>query len=154
MSSETIRTFAGAARPHMGLRVTDIRRSGRFYEALLGVPPSKTREGYLKFEPAEPSLNLSLIERGRHGDSVDGVSHFGIELRTVCAVDAAVARLEAAGLSPTRERTDCCHAVQDKAWVIDPDGREWEVFVVLADAESPGDEHPACCDPGCCAARE
>ena len=26
--------------------------------------------------------------------------------------------------------TDCCYARQDKAWVRDPDGNEWEVFVV------------------------
>ena len=25
----------------------------------------------------------------------------------------------------------CCYAVQDKTWVKDPDGNEWEVFVVL-----------------------
>ena len=30
-------------------------------------------------------------------------------------------------------QTTCCYAVQDKAWVNDPDGNEWEVFVVLED---------------------
>jgi hypothetical protein len=30
-------------------------------------------------------------------------------------------------------KTDCCYALQDKAWVRDPDGNEWEVFVVLRD---------------------
>ena len=29
--------------------------------------------------------------------------------------------------------TDCCYALQDKVWVRDPDGNEWEVFVVLKD---------------------
>ena len=30
-------------------------------------------------------------------------------------------------------QTSCCYAVQDKTWVRDPDGNEWEVFVVLED---------------------
>jgi hypothetical protein len=30
-------------------------------------------------------------------------------------------------------QTSCCYAVQDKTWVRDPDGYEWEVFVVLQD---------------------
>ncbi|HEX8072026.1 MAG TPA: hypothetical protein VF546_18905 [Pyrinomonadaceae bacterium] len=27
----------------------------------------------------------------------------------------------------------CCYALQDKTWVRDPDGNEWEAFVVLKD---------------------
>ena len=30
-------------------------------------------------------------------------------------------------------QTNCCYALQDKTWVRDPDGNEWEVFVVLED---------------------
>ena len=30
-------------------------------------------------------------------------------------------------------QTNCCYAMQDKTWVQDPDGNEWEVFVVLED---------------------
>ena len=29
--------------------------------------------------------------------------------------------------------TNCCYAIQDKSWVNDPDGNEWEVFVVKED---------------------
>ena len=39
-----------------------------------------------------------------------------------------------AGLSTHDEmQTNCCYAIQDKTWVRDPDGNEWEVFVVLKD---------------------
>ena len=40
----------------------------------------------------------------------------------------------AAGLQ-TREEMGlvCGYALQDKSWVIDPDGNEWEVFVVHED---------------------
>jgi len=36
-------------------------------------------------------------------------------------------------------KTECCYALQDKTWVRDPDGHEWEVFAVLEDnsGESP-----------------
>jgi hypothetical protein len=30
-------------------------------------------------------------------------------------------------------QTNCCYALQDKTWVHDPDGNEWEAFVVLED---------------------
>jgi len=50
-------------------------------------------------------------------------------------------RVKAAGL-PVREEfgVDCCHANQDKFWVEDPDGVEWEVYVLNHDLE---DESPA-----------
>jgi hypothetical protein len=48
-------------------------------------------------------------------------------------------------------QTDCCYAVQDKIWVQDPDGNNWEVFVVLEDnlPEKVGGscETAACCAP-------
>jgi hypothetical protein len=39
-------------------------------------------------------------------------------------------------------QTSCCYALQDKAWVRDPDGNEWEVFTVLADVEQ---SNNSCC---------
>src|SRR5207249_4648022 len=30
-------------------------------------------------------------------------------------------------------QTNCCYAIQDKTWTQDPDGNEWEIFVVLQD---------------------
>ena len=45
-------------------------------------------------------------------------------------------RVKAAGL-PVREEfsVDCCHANQDKFWVKDPDGVEWEVYHLNYDLE-------------------
>jgi hypothetical protein len=43
-------------------------------------------------------------------------------------------RWTGAGLLTRDElQTNCCYALQDKTWVRDPDGNEWEVFVVLQD---------------------
>jgi len=46
--------------------------------------------------------------------------------------------------------TNCCYATQDKTWTRDPDGNEWEVFVVLQDNLPETAERPqaaACCTP-------
>jgi hypothetical protein len=42
-------------------------------------------------------------------------------------------------------QTNCCYALQDKTWVHDPDGNEWEVFVVLEDNLA---QTAACCGTG------
>jgi hypothetical protein len=50
-----------------------------------------------------------------------------------------LARVKAAGLPVTEEMgVNCCHANQDKFWVKDPDGVEWEVYHLNYDLE--GDE--------------
>ena len=48
-----------------------------------------------------------------------------------------------------QESTTCCYAVQDKAWVSDPDGAPWEVYTVLADVPEESDFECAteCCTP-------
>ena len=44
--------------------------------------------------------------------------------------------MKAAGLSVREEiGVDCCHANQDKFWVEDPDGVEWEVYVLNHDLD-------------------
>ena len=43
--------------------------------------------------------------------------------------------------------TNCCYANQNKTWVADPDGNEWEAFVVLQD-NLPEQE---ACAATCCA---
>jgi hypothetical protein len=44
------------------------------------------------------------------------------------------ARWADAGLATRDEmQTACCYAIQDKTWVSDPDGNQWEAFVVLED---------------------
>jgi hypothetical protein len=45
------------------------------------------------------------------------------------------------------EQTACCYAVQTKAWVTDPDGNRWEVFVNLDDdAAARATAGAACCE--------
>ena len=45
-------------------------------------------------------------------------------------------------------QTSCCYALQDKAWVNDPDGNEWEVFTVIED--NLGENVEGAADKSCC----
>lgn len=138
--------------PHVSLNVANLDAAVAFYEKAFGVPVTKRRPGYAKFDLERPSLNLSMVEAPRTGVNA---SHFGIQVATSADVLAAKARFDAAGLRTiTEEQTSCCYAVQDKVWIEDPDGNSWEVFVVLADSGEMGGKAPAadvteaaCCGP-------
>jgi catechol 2,3-dioxygenase-like lactoylglutathione lyase family enzyme len=134
-------------KPHVSLNVSNIDASVAFYEKIFQVGPSKRRPGYAKFDLKEPSLNLSMVEGTRTGVNA---SHFGIQVASSEDVAAAWTRFKEAGLDTrTEENTSCCYALQDKVWVADPDGNEWEVFVVKGDTDRMHDEPTkvACCVP-------
>lgn len=138
-------------KPHVSLNVSNIDAAVAFYEKAFGVPVTKRRPGYAKFDLASPSLNLSMVEAPRTGTNA---SHFGIQVASTDDVSEARARFEAAGLATvSEEQTTCCYAVQDKVWVTDPDGNAWEVFFVKADADTMGRgpdlgaEASTCCAP-------
>lgn len=150
MDGQSAVDFPGERRVHIGLAVSDLRRSRAFYEALLGSPATKVRPGYVKFEPRDPSVNLSLNEVSDAKPSGGPATHYGVQVKSSRAVQEAVSRLAGAGLvTATEEKATCCYAVQDKAWATDPDGNRWEVFVVLdADAAERKDDRSSCCATG------
>jgi len=136
-----------ALKAHMALNVKDVEQSIEFYKKLLGIEPLKVRRGYAKFDVENPALNLTLNqvpfnERG-------ALSHMGIQVRSTEDVLAIREGWIEAGLITRDEmKVDCCYAVQDKTWVADPDGNEWEVFVVLEDnlpEKKSTEEATACC---------
>ena len=120
---------------HISLNVRNLEQSLSFYEKMLGIAPLKVRTGYAKFDVTDPPLNLSLNvtpDVRRQGT----LSHLGLQVANTQDVIAIRQRWARAGLQPRDEmQTSCCYALQDKAWVTDPDGNEWEVFTVLADVE-------------------
>lgn len=137
-------------KPHVSLNVSNVDASVAFYEKLFGVSATKRKPGYAKFDLEQPSLNLSMVQATRTGLNA---SHFGIQVQSSEDVAAAWARFKQAGLSiRTEQDTSCCYALQDKVWTTDPDGNEWEVFVVKADTETMHDDpeqaQEACCTPG------
>jgi len=135
-----------AIKAHISLNVRNIGQSIEFYKKMLGIEPSKVRSGYAKFDAQNPPLNLALNEipfneRG-------ALSHLGIQVASTADVFAMRERWAAAGLTTRDEmQTSCCYAVQDKTWVSDPDGNEWEAFVVLEDnlPEARGASVGDCC---------
>jgi catechol 2,3-dioxygenase-like lactoylglutathione lyase family enzyme len=142
------------SRVQLALNVSDLEAAVGFYSKLFDTVPAKREVGYANFAIADPPLKLVLVERaGERGRGVAGaLNHLGVEVGTTGEVIAANARLDDEGLQVTEEMgTTCCFAVQDKAWVEDPDGAPWEVYAVLADA--PNDDGTRG-DGTCCAADE
>lgn len=117
---------------HLALNVRNVEESIAFYRKMFGIDPSKVRTGYAKFDVQSPPLNLTL---NQHAFNERGaLSHLGIQVASTNDVLATRQRWEEVGLLTRDEmQTNCCYALQDKAWVRDPDGNEWEVFVVLED---------------------
>lgn len=130
---------AEVLKPHVSINVRDIGRSIEFYSKMFGIAPSKVRKRYAKFDVSVPALNLALNEAEFCCDEAPGcctspLSHLGIQVAGKADVLSVRKQWSEAGLLPRDEmQTECCYAVQDKTWVRDPDGNEWEVFVVLAD---------------------
>jgi catechol 2,3-dioxygenase-like lactoylglutathione lyase family enzyme len=117
---------------HLAINVKNVERSIEFYRKMLGIEPSKVRTGYAKFDVQNPPLNLTLNER--QFNERGALSHLGIQVASTDDVLAQREQWTQAGLLTRDEmQTSCCYAVQDKTWVRDPDGNEWEVFVVLED---------------------
>jgi len=140
-----------ALKPHVAIHVKNLQTSLEFYRKLFGIEPSKVRTGYAKFDVANPPLNFALNEGVSGGKGT--LSHLGIQVRSTADVLAMRQKWQDNGLLTRDEmKTECCYALQDKSWVSDPDGNEWEVFAVLED--NLPEKAPAtktCCASDCCA---
>lgn len=125
-------TKINTIKAHLALNVKNVESSIEFYKKMLGIDPSKVRTGYAKFDVQNPPLNLTLNEVQFEGRGA--LSHLGIQVAATEDVIALRTDWEEKGLITRDEmQTTCCYVLQDKAWVHDPDGNEWEVFVVLED---------------------
>ncbi|HEV2915651.1 MAG TPA: ArsI/CadI family heavy metal resistance metalloenzyme [Pyrinomonadaceae bacterium] len=133
-----------ALKAHLALNVKNVERSIEFYRKMLGLEPVKVRRGYAKFDVQNPPLNLTLNEVPfQEGGAL---SHLGIQVASTEDVLAMRALWAESGLTTQDEmQTNCCYALQDKTWVYDPDGNQWEAFVVLEDNLA---ETTACCGTG------
>jgi catechol 2,3-dioxygenase-like lactoylglutathione lyase family enzyme len=142
------------SRVQLALNVSNIDASVDFYSKIFGTEPAKRRPGYANFAIAEPPLKLVLIENPSEAGKLN---HLGVEVDSSEQVKEASERLNQANLKvKAEEQTTCCYALQDKVWVKDPDGANWEFYVVLEDSaafgtspttsgESPTTPLPVCC---------
>jgi len=155
--TSAVNATVNALKAHLALNVSNVGASIEFYRKLFGIEPSKVRTGYAKFDVQNPPLNFTLNESAVANRGA--LSHLGIQVGSTEDVLATRERWNRVGLVTRDEmQTDCCYATQDKTWVRDPDGNEWEVFVVLKDnlpetaACECGEKVPvqlaaACCEP-------
>ena len=133
-----------SAKVHLHMHVSDLSKSREFYEKFLGGDPVKVKQGYVKFLPAWAPVNLALSTGGPIGTGT--IDHVGVQVDSVETVMATLTRIKDAGLAVVEEMgVNCCHANQDKFWVKDPDGVEWEVYHLNYDLE--GDEAEAASRP-------
>jgi catechol 2,3-dioxygenase-like lactoylglutathione lyase family enzyme len=127
-------------RVQLALNVTDVDRAVEFYSKAFGVEPSKRRPGYANFAIEHPPLKLVLIEGAEGGT----LNHLGVEVVDTPAVNDATTAFVEAGLTTFEEQgVECCYAKQDKVFVTDPDGAQWEWYTVLED--SPTLTKAQCC---------
>ncbi|GAF24655.1 lactoylglutathione lyase [Bacillus sp. JCM 19047] len=96
----------------------------------------------MKFLTTEPNLNLTLTQV----DEVQGniINHLGVQVNSKEEVLMHKERLEKEGFFAREEmNTNCCYAIQDKFWVTDPDGNEWEYFYTKQDLNT--EDSTVCC---------
>jgi catechol 2,3-dioxygenase-like lactoylglutathione lyase family enzyme len=139
--------------PHTAIFTPRLSTSVDFYRAFFGIEPKKIKPHYAKFELQNPRWNFTLNEIEAHDIAKPQVlSHLGFQVASTDDVRTIQSRLKELGILPTLEESGstCCYAVQDKFWVTSPEGIEWEIFTVHADADVFRDDTPtsnACCAP-------
>lgn len=140
-------TAINTLKAHVALNVSDVEPSIEFYKKMFGIEPSKIRTGYAKFDVQSPPLNLTLNQNVISANGA--LSHLGIQVATTEDVNTLRQQWKERGLEPRDEmQTTCCYALQDKAWVSDPDGNQWEVFTVIEDFLPEAKTNDAvCCVP-------
>ena len=132
---------------HIHMHVSDLAKSRAFYEKFFGTEPAKVRPGYVKFLPELAPVNLALTEGTVGAGAID---HLGVQVESTNDVAALLANAKAAHLSVREEMAvSCCYANQDKFWVKDPDGVEWEVYHLNFDLDDEGRE-PREAGAACC----
>jgi catechol 2,3-dioxygenase-like lactoylglutathione lyase family enzyme len=138
-------------RMHVSLYVSDINKSVDFYTNFFGQEPAKLKPDYAKYVLENPSLIISFVENKDRVQSNFG--HLGFQVESLEDLNIKLWESKKKNLVAREETgTNCCYAKQDKFWVTDPDGVQWEVYYFHADAEF-NDPHyemseaSACCSP-------
>jgi len=116
---------------HVGLNVEDIEKTVSFYQKLFGTNPIKVEKDYAKFELDNPGLVISFIESKKASPQF---GHMGIRVNSQEELEERKKAIESQiEIQLEENNTSCCYAVQNKFWVSDPDGYEWEVYHFLKD---------------------
>lgn len=132
---------------HLSLFVSDTEKTVSFYTRLFGTEPSKVKADYVKFELADPALVITFLQAPDKVQSHFG--HLGFLVNSTEEVEARKDALKTSGIEIGLEEQEvaCCYAKQDKFWVNDPDGYEWEVYHFIEDVNQNEEKYTAapCC---------
>ena len=131
-------------RTHISLYVSDINETVQFYDKFFNEGAAKVKEDYAKYELDAPALTISFIQNPQKVNNA--VGHFGIQVETKEELNDKLNLARGQKLVKLEEaETACCYAIQDKFWVNDPDGYEWEVYHFLGDVEQNEEKQVAAC---------
>ncbi|WP_258103065.1 ArsI/CadI family heavy metal resistance metalloenzyme [Marinoscillum sp. MHG1-6] len=131
---------------HLSLFVSDIDKTIQFYTRLFGFEPVKTKSDYTKFELDNPGLVISFIESGDKVSPQFG--HLGFRVSNDAELEKKKSELsQYLEIELEEQNVACCYAKQNKFWVNDPDGYEWEVYHFIEDVEQNEPKYSAapCC---------
>lgn len=138
-------------RMHVSLYVSDIQKTVDFYTNFFEQEPEKVKPNYAKYILQQPSLIISFVENKERVQ--ENFGHLGFQVETEEELNIRLWKAKEKKLVAKEETgTNCCYARQDKFWVNDPDGIQWEVYYFHEDVEF-NDPHyemnetNACCMP-------
>jgi catechol 2,3-dioxygenase-like lactoylglutathione lyase family enzyme len=135
-------------RIHIHIGVEKLDESIRFYSAIFGAQPVKTKADYAKWMLEDPRVNFAISTRA----SKNGVDHLGIQVEENEELEELRGRIRSADLAVFDEgETVCCYANSEKSWGQDPSGIAWEAYRTMDDAQIfsgklAGDESACCPD--------
>jgi catechol 2,3-dioxygenase-like lactoylglutathione lyase family enzyme len=119
-------------RIHIHVGVEKLDESIRFYSAIFGAQPVKTKADYAKWMLEDPRVNFAISTRA----SKNGVDHLGIQVEENDELEELRGRIRSADLAVFDEgETVCCYANSEKSWVQDPSGIAWEAYRTMDDAQ-------------------
>lgn len=133
-------------RLHIHVGVDNLDESIRFYNALFGAEPTKTKEDYAKWMLDDPKVNFAISTRA----GTKGVDHLGIQVDDEAEMTELRQRFEKADMSTFDDgEAVCCYARSDKAWLKDPAGIAWETYRTMEDVNifSGKKADSTCCVP-------
>ena len=138
-------------RMHVSLYVSDISKTIDFYSQFFNQAPVKVKPDYAKFVLDSPSLIISFVQNKERVQQNFG--HLGFQVESPEDLNIKLWEARKKNLVAREETgTNCCYAKQDKFWVNDPDGVQWEVYYFHDDADFNDPryemkEASACCTP-------
>jgi len=138
-------------RMHVSLYVDNLVATVAFYDTFFGKPADKIKAKYAKYILSSPSLIISFVENPERTNPA--FRHFGFQVESKEEMESRLVVAKKQGIVFKEEMdTACCFAIQDKFWVKDPDGIQWEVYYFHKDSEFNDPTYSlvdasACCTP-------